>query len=1710
MRLDSPRMTRAVRRAARWLRIRRLVLSALLTALMGVGTAGLFVALADPISPFSITNTDSPDPVASGAELTYTITVVNTGGAKATNVVLSDQLNGVGGIGVPPQLVLTSTRGSCAQNNTLVTCSAGAIEGGGSWVVTIRGVVTAANGTTLNNTASVTGTRSAQNFTSTATATTLVTNVGGTDLPDLTISKTGPTTVGVSTPMTYTLTVNNIGTANATGVKVVDTVPAGLTGISASGTSLFACSVAGQTVTCTGGAVNQGSNATITIGAVSPAATGTITNTAAVDPDDTIPEANELNNTSALVDSQVTTSVPSVPLSIDKTDNSPAGGPWAAGAGPDPVTPGELITYKILVANNASTRADDVVMVDGTQGLEAATISVSQVVTNGTVGNSGGCTVAAPQVRCLARTLNPGGTILYTVSGRVVASAGSTIINTASVTGNIRNQGYTSTDTELTTVKPGIDLTVTKADSPDPVCARSWPTALPPTSPPLLAPPVCLGGLRYTFVVGNSGIKPASGVLVRDPLPPGVVLDSFTAPAFGGGCAVDAANVLTCSNGAIGPESTTTITIVLVAPPTTGPITNTVTVDPNNAIFEADETNNTATQSTQVATGVDLVIRKDDSPPDSPEGFDPIATSGTETYTIRVDNVGPQDVTGIRVRDTLPAGTIFRSVVGDHGFTCGHAAGVVECFGGSLKGTASEFYPPFGAPGSDVAVIKIRVFAQPIEGTMHNEVRVDPLNEIAEFNEANNFEFEDTVVGSGGAAMGAFNELTITKTQMSPANPVARNAKVTYRIQVGNDATDPVVGVKVRDFLPAGSRYIEATGTNEFLCTQLSSFVDCVGGEIPAGGTATITLTLFAPDTPGTYTNQAIADPDNAIPEGNEFNNQASVATVVENAGNGPFYELTLAKAQTSPANPVARNAVVTYSLTVGNNGSDPVIDVTVRDFLPAGSRYIEATGTNQFLCTQYVSFVDCVGGQISSGGAATITLKMFAPDTPGTYTNQALVDPDNTIPEGDEVNNEASVNTIVTNGGNGAFNDLQIVKTGSANTTPGGSISYALQVTNAGTDPALNVAVRDVLPEGTTFVSAEDAAPATPGAFTCSEAGGVVDCIGGTLAAGGVPRIISIVVTAPNQNAILTNQAFVDPDNTIPEGDELNNTDTFDTTVQSVVNLKIEKTGPKTSSQSTVSDYVITVTNEASGAGQTAFGVKMHDPLPVGLIPLAVNTGTGNNWACQIAENPVNVVDCLGDLNPNQQVTITITVFMTAESGRSLDNEACVDPDDEIEEFDPPGEGDNCSTHSTAVGPPPKRSPDLLVSKGADLATVTPGDTLTYTISVSNIGSADALSPLTVTDNLPSDVTFVDATGSNGWTCAEALGTLTCNDAPGTGLAVGASTQITVHVTVNSTANLPIANTAVAAPALVDLTPGDTENETAANVANNSSTVVTSVGGSGFDLAIASITDNPDPVNRTHQVTYTVVAVNGGTQAASGVHVAVAVPPVGVTLMGADGSNGFNCGAPVAGTIDCVGDLPAGGDTVITVTFVVLLGAPDDLTLTATIDPADAFSEADEGNNSQTEVTTVSGDTCTASPCIDLVAAQLVESGDPVDAGSTLTYDFVLVNVGDSATSLDPNPNNGQPLTFFDLFGNFTLVSRTSSNPAVTCVTNASTVPGSNLLTDCFGNLGAGEGVTITISVTPAAAGSISASGSADPLTLIDEFLETNNTLSQTTTIDP
>ena len=142
--------------------------------------------------------------------------------------------------------------------------------------------------------------------------------------------------------------------------------------------------------------------------------------------------------------------------------------------------------------------------------------------------------------------------------------------------------------------------------------------------------------------------------------------------------------------------------------------------------------------------------------------------------------------------------------------------------------------------------------------------------------------------------------------------------------------------------------------------------------------------------------NEVRVDPDGTIPEANESNNLATLDTTVVNGGGGQgaFNELAITK--TGPAT-VSTSGVTTYSIVVSNDGSDPAVNVTVRDTLPAGFTYIDAFDSvldaNAFLCTPGGgNTVDCTGATIAAGGSRAISLRAFASSTPGVYTNQAIV----------------------------------------------------------------------------------------------------------------------------------------------------------------------------------------------------------------------------------------------------------------------------------------------------------------------------------------------------------------------------------------------------------------------------------------------------------------------------------------------------------------------------------------------------------------------------------------------------------------------------------------------------------------------------------------------------------------------------------------------
>jgi uncharacterized repeat protein (TIGR01451 family) len=116
-----------------------------------------------------VTQSDSPDPVRVGDNVTYTVTVANKGPDNATNVVLTDRL--------PPTVTLVSasaSAGTCS-GTTTITCALGSLANGASATVVIVAATTAKG--TFNNVVRVvadeTETRAADNEDSEQTVATL-------------------------------------------------------------------------------------------------------------------------------------------------------------------------------------------------------------------------------------------------------------------------------------------------------------------------------------------------------------------------------------------------------------------------------------------------------------------------------------------------------------------------------------------------------------------------------------------------------------------------------------------------------------------------------------------------------------------------------------------------------------------------------------------------------------------------------------------------------------------------------------------------------------------------------------------------------------------------------------------------------------------------------------------------------------------------------------------------------------------------------------------------------------------------------------------------------------------------------------------------------------------------------------------------------------------------------------------------------------------------------------------------------------------------------------------------------------------------------------------------------------------------------------------------------------------------------------------------
>lgn len=199
-----------------------------------------------------------PAAAAAGSNITYTILFRNNGPSTSVNATMTDVLPA--GTTFVSESQTSGPTFNCTTGAT-VTCTLAAFAPGGTatFDITVNINPATPNGTVITNTATAGSTTN--DATQNNNASSVMTTVGAN--ADLSVAKNGPTFTASNTNVLYTVTATNAGPSDASTVTLTETVPAGMTFVSANQTTgpTFNCSGTGPIV-CTIATFASGATAT--------------------------------------------------------------------------------------------------------------------------------------------------------------------------------------------------------------------------------------------------------------------------------------------------------------------------------------------------------------------------------------------------------------------------------------------------------------------------------------------------------------------------------------------------------------------------------------------------------------------------------------------------------------------------------------------------------------------------------------------------------------------------------------------------------------------------------------------------------------------------------------------------------------------------------------------------------------------------------------------------------------------------------------------------------------------------------------------------------------------------------------------------------------------------------------------------------------------------------------------------------------------------------------------------------------------------------------------------------------------------------------------------------------------------------------------------------------------------------------------------------
>jgi uncharacterized repeat protein (TIGR01451 family) len=356
---------------------------------------------------------------------------------------------------------------------------------------------------------------------------------------------------------------------------------------------------------------------------------------------------------------------------------------------------------------------------------------------------------------------------------------------------------------------------------------------------------------------------------------------------------------------------------------------------------------------------------------------------------------------------------------------------------------------------------------------------------------------------------------------------------------------------------------------------------------------------------------------------------------------------------------------------------------------------------------------------------------------------------------------------------------DVDIVKdVNDSSPAVGDTVTFTITVSNSGPDDATGVIVDDLLPTGVTFASAI----ASQGTY--DENTGIWT-VGDLDASTSATLTIDATVDTGTEGDTITNTACVTGlDQVDPDQIDCDDAVLVVEDPQVVgADISVVKTA-STATPSVAGTFTYTVTATNNGPDD-ASAVTVEDILPAGLTYQSDNSGGAYNSGTGIWT--------IGDLADGASASIVITVLVNnGTAGQQITNTACVET---VRPADTNAANDcddaTVTIQAIIIQNPQAQSSDLEVSKTVSNATPSEGDTIVFIISVRNAGP-DVATNVTISDIMPTGLTFVSSTGTGSYSSATGVWTIGTLGVPNTA-------SLTVTATVNAgTAGQRLTNTAV------------------------------------------------------------------------------------------------------------------------------------------------------------------------------------------------------------------------------------------------------------------------------------------------------------------------